>query len=251
MKANNGRETTTTAPSLGALFVFVGYFAAFSVSAASGKFNGLYFETMGRGEPIVFIHGGQMDCRMWDAQFDLFAKRFQTIRYDIRGFGKSDAPLNPYSHAGDLQLLLEHLRIRKASLIGLSLGAAVATDAALLYPDRVDSLILVCPGLSGFRFQDKANDLGPIVEAAREGNPEKAADLWLQNPYMRVATENASLQKKLRQLAHENTHCWLNNPLLCVAQNLPQPNVSRKSERRRWSSVVIATFRISTRLSQS
>ena len=43
--------------------------------ADQGKFEGLYFETEGRGEPVVLIHGGQMDRRMWDAQFELFSKR--------------------------------------------------------------------------------------------------------------------------------------------------------------------------------
>ena len=52
------------------------------------------------------------------------------------------------------------------------------------------------------------------MEAAREGNPAKAAEIWLQNPYLRVAMENPALRERLSQLARDNSHCWLNNPLL-------------------------------------
>ncbi len=183
-------------------------------AAGSGKFDGLYFETKGRGETIVLIHGGQMDRRMWDAQFDLFARQYRVIRYDIRGFGRSDTPDKPYSNAGDLHSLLRHLRVKKAALMGLSLGAAVATDFALEHPEMADSLLLVCPGLGGFPFQDKANDLRAVVEAARDDSSEKAADLWLMNPYMSVAMENPTLRNTLRDLARDNGRCWLNNPLL-------------------------------------
>src|SRR5262249_44738056 len=151
-------------------------FATFDSWAGSGKFNGLYYETKGRGAPVIFIHGGQMDRRMWDAQFDVFAKEYRVIRYDIRGFGKSDTPTNAYSDAGDLHALLQHLRVKKATLIGLSLGAAVAVDFALVHGENVDALVLVCPGLGGFLFQDKANDLRAVVEAARDDSFEKAAE---------------------------------------------------------------------------
>jgi len=212
------------------------FLATYVSSGASGKFQGLCFETKGRGEAIVFIHGGQLDRRMWDAQFDLFAKEYRVIRYDIRGFGKSEAPLKPYSDASDLASLLEHLRIKKATFIGLSLGAAVAVDTALVHPQAVHSLILVCPGLGGFRFEDKANDLRSIVEAAREENYEKAAELWLQNPYMAVATEDPALHARLRRLAKENVHCWLKNPLLL--RNLKPPAVERLGEIRAPTLVI-------------
>jgi pimeloyl-ACP methyl ester carboxylesterase len=56
--------------------------------------------------------------------------------------------------------------------------------------------------------------LRAVVEAARDESYEKAAELWLQNPYMSVAMEQPALRDKLRQVARENAHCWLNNPLL-------------------------------------
>jgi 3-oxoadipate enol-lactonase len=179
-----------------------------------GSVNGISYEVAGKGEALVLIHGGQMDRRMWDAQFAVFAKEYRVIRYDIRGFGRSKAPDQPYSHVQDLHALLRHLRVSKAHCMGLSLGAAIAADFALVHPEMVNSLVLVCPGLGGFRFQDKANDLRAVVEAARDGNDEKAAELWLGNPYLSVAMEHLSLRPQLSQLARDNVRCWLNNPLL-------------------------------------
>src|SRR2546423_1423085 len=60
--------------------------------ADSGKLNDLYYETKGNGEAVVLMHGGQLDRRMRDGQYDLFSKKCRVIRYDIRGFGKSDSP---------------------------------------------------------------------------------------------------------------------------------------------------------------
>jgi len=200
----------------------------FRLSADSGKLDGLYYEIRGEGDTVVLIHGGQMDRRMWDAQFDLFAKQYRIIRWDIRGFGESDVPVKTYSESGDLHQLLQHLRVKKAALIGLSLGAAVAMDFALVHPEMVDSLVLVCPGLGGFPFQDKANDLRAVVEAARDDSYEKAAELWLQNPYMSVAMQNPALRDKLRQLARDNAHCWLNNPMLI--RRLKPPAAERLRE---------------------
>jgi 3-oxoadipate enol-lactonase len=181
---------------------------------AEGYVNGIYYEEKGAGEPVVLIHGGQMDRRMWDVQFDVFATEFRVVRYDIRGFGKSPPPSAVYSNEEDLAALLKALSIPRAKLVGLSLGAAVAVDFTLTHSNSVAALLLVCPGLGGYPFRDKANDLQPIVVAARDFGRAKAAELWLTNPYMSVAMENPGLRPQLRQLAEDNALCWLNNPLL-------------------------------------
>ena len=74
----------------------------------------LYYEIEGTGEPIVFVHGNEGDCRHWDAQFEAFAKKFRVVRYDVRGFGRSSRPVEAeaYSDYADLAQLLDHLRIR-------------------------------------------------------------------------------------------------------------------------------------------
>ena len=61
----------------------------------------LYYETAGTGHPFVFVHAGIADSRMWDDQFQQFADRYHVVRYDARGFGRSDAPPGPASPAND------------------------------------------------------------------------------------------------------------------------------------------------------
>ena len=110
-----------------------------------------------------------------------------------------------------------------------------------------DSLLLVCPGLGGFPFQDKANDLRAVVEAARDDSSEKAADLWLMNPYMSVAMENPTPRNTLRDLARDNGRCWLNNPLLIRPMKPPAASGFGKFASRRWSSAANATSQTFTK----
>ena len=158
------------------------------------------------------------------------------IRYDIRGFGKSDLPTRPYSYADDQKSLMKHLGLERASIVGLSLGAAIATDFAIVYPDSVQALVLVCPGLGGFKFDDKANDFRAILDAARDENYDNVAELWLQIPYMSVAMEHANLKPRLRALSRDNAHCWLNNPLLI--RRLSPPAAERLREIRAPTLVI-------------
>ncbi len=71
----------------------------------------LFYETAGEGPPLVLIHAGFLDSRMWDEQFQLFAKDARVIRYDVRGYGRSSRPSEEYSDAEDLLSLLQDLAI--------------------------------------------------------------------------------------------------------------------------------------------
>lgn len=84
----------------------------------------LYYEMMGEGHPLVLIHGGYMDRRMWDDQFAVFAEHYRVIRYDVRGFGKSELLQVPYSDTEDRYTLLTALGVKKTYLLGLSLVAS-------------------------------------------------------------------------------------------------------------------------------
>ncbi|MEK7328872.1 MAG: alpha/beta hydrolase, partial [Chloroflexota bacterium] len=87
----------------------------------------LYYEVAGSGQPLVLIHGFSLDTRMWGDQFETFARHYQVVRYDLRGFGQSAVPSNePYTHADDLNNLLHYLKIDSVHLVGLSLGGGVA-----------------------------------------------------------------------------------------------------------------------------
>ena len=198
----------------------------------------LYYESCGAGEAIVLIHGGQLDCRMWDDQFQKFAERYRVIRYDVRGYGRSELPSRPYADEEDLLGLLQFLHIHKAHRVGLSLGGRIAIDFALQHPDRVRSVVAVGPGLSGFEWSPAiSQQMMSILLAARKQGAEKAVELWLKNPYMTPAMENPALVKRLQRLALENARCWLMNPLL--RRELRPPAVKRLGEIRAPMLVVV------------
>src|SRR5436190_12377724 len=96
----------------------------------------LYYETRGKGAPVILIHGGFGDRRMWDSQVEPLSQAFRVIRYDHRGFGKSAPPTQAYSPVADLVTLMDHLELKRANLVGNSMGGTVALDFALLQPDR-------------------------------------------------------------------------------------------------------------------
>ena len=113
----------------------------------------LYYETAGTGQPLVLLHAGIADSCMWNDQFTVFAQHYRVIRYDLRGFGKSDAPPESFSNSTDLYKLLQFLGIDRAALIGVSMGGSTIIDFALEHSEMVTALIPVCAGLSGYTFQ--------------------------------------------------------------------------------------------------
>jgi len=102
----------------------------------------LFYEETGKGEPVIFIHGHSFDHYEWDPQFFEMAKNFRVLRYDVRGYGRSSMPLEFSStmHARDVIQLMDALKIKKAHIVGLSMGGFIATDLLALYPDRLLSI---------------------------------------------------------------------------------------------------------------
>jgi len=170
----------------------------------------LYFERAGRGPTVVLIHGGMMDHRMWDEQFDLLASSFDVVRYDVRGFGRSPAPHGPYTNYKELGQLLDHLGVARADLIGLSMGGSIAIDFAIADPARVGRLVLVGPGLSGFQWSFSDAEWLPILKAATDKDERTLADLWLKHPFMSPAARSAAAPR-IRAIVEENRTAWLMN----------------------------------------
>lgn len=109
----------------------------------------LYYEEAGEGVPLIFVHGHSLDCRMWDRQFYVFARNYRTIRYDLRGYGKSSPQSEDYqfTHVEDLVALMDSLHIDKAHIVGLSLGGYIGTDMLGWFPERMLSAVLASGNL--------------------------------------------------------------------------------------------------------
>jgi CubicO group peptidase (beta-lactamase class C family)/alpha-beta hydrolase superfamily lysophospholipase len=109
-----------------------------------GRMGPLQYEESGSGEPLIFLHGHSFDRRQWAPQIRVFEKSHRVIRYDLRGYGRSDLPQEDveFLHAEDLRDLMDGLKISRAHIVGLSLGGFVATDFLALYPERVVSAVM-------------------------------------------------------------------------------------------------------------
>ncbi len=157
----------------------------------------LYYEVRGSGPPLVLIHGFTLDTRMWDSQFEAFSRHYQTIRYDVRGHGRSADPVSEetYSHSDDLIALLHHLDLERAHVLGQSLGAMIAIDFVLTYPSAVDTLIPVdTSGLGGFPFPpDIAETLAQINATATEKGVDAAREIWMSTGWFAPARERSDV----------------------------------------------------------
>lgn len=115
----------------------------------------LFYVQRGEGHPVILIHGGCVDHRMWNEQVAPIAASYTVLRYDLRGHGQSAAPARGYAladFAADLRGLLQALGMTKPTFVGHSLGGNVAVEYALTYPTGVTSLVLVDSGLEGFGY---------------------------------------------------------------------------------------------------
>jgi len=109
----------------------------------------MYYEIIGHGEPVVFIHGLGSSARDWENQIGFFSKIYQVILFDVRGHGKSDKPPGPYSiplFSRDLIALLEALQIGPLHVVGISMGGMIGLQLAVDAPELVKSLVVVNSG---------------------------------------------------------------------------------------------------------
>jgi len=108
----------------------------------------IYYEDLGKGKPVVFIHGWPLSGSMWEYQFTQLPQQgLRCIAYDRRGFGKSDRPYGEYDYntlAGDLKSLLDELDLNDVTLVGFSMGGGEIAKYFSLYGGaRVSKVVLV------------------------------------------------------------------------------------------------------------
>jgi 3-oxoadipate enol-lactonase len=141
----------------------------------------LYYETAGEGTPVLFIHAGVADSRMWGPQFAGVPEGFRMIRFDARGFGWSKLGKSRYSAHGDALAVLDHLEIEEpVVVVACSMGGGTAIDLALAAPQRVRGLVLIgawSPGFEGPEAEYEPEQWPQVVAAFKSGDLVHAADL--------------------------------------------------------------------------
>lgn len=196
----------------------------------------LYYEQAGSGQAVVLVHGGGGDRRYWDGQFLTLAEGFQVIRYDLRGYGNSAAPVEkqPYRHEDDLKALLGALNIAKAHIAGYSLGCQVTVDAYTAYPELFRSIIAVGPYVSGHNSAASKHLFGGYGECGavfQQAGQRAAAESFVNIPAFNPDRIGAKAKARVAEICSEFSWWFVDHddPLQPVepaaAENLRDINV--------------------------
>ena len=140
----------------------------------------IYHESVSTGIPVLFIHAGIADSRMWDPQFESVPDGFRYVRVDLQGFGRSPFAGVEYANHDDVLAVMEHLSVESAILVGCSRGGETALQLVETAADRVLGLVLIGASAPGFDPPD--DDFEPpqwseAVAAHKRGDMERLAEL--------------------------------------------------------------------------
>ncbi len=161
----------------------------------------LYYEIAGRGHPLVLIHGGAVDNRAFDDQFYVFAEHYKTVRFDLRGAGRSGNRDKPFDNAEDVYQLLKYLNIENAYLLGISRGGGFAFDVTVEHPEMVGALILVSANM-GVEVPAYHEMFDRATEAGKQHGARAAAEVWGYDPHQGPRRESA--REKVLSIIEEN-----------------------------------------------
>jgi 2-hydroxy-6-oxonona-2,4-dienedioate hydrolase len=186
----------------------------------------LYYEVAGEGQPFVMIHAGVADSRQWNNEFVHFAQRYRVVRYDLRGYGRSEPVEGEFSHMGDLVGLLDQLGLHgRLILMGCSMGGGLAMDFALEHPALVDALLMVGSGPSGLELDVRTPEKFEQAEAAwKAGDLDLLAELETQIWFDGEGRAPAQVDPGMRALALEMNRRALVQEARHLGKRLPDAN---------------------------
>ncbi|MCB0036073.1 MAG: alpha/beta hydrolase [Anaerolineales bacterium] len=168
----------------------------------------VFYEVSGEGAPLLLIHAGIADHRMWAANLEELAQQYQVITYDVPGFGRTQLAPVTFSQHGITAGLLNHLGHQQANLVGISYGGRIAIDFALAYPTRVHKLILGAPSVDGeeptkqilafWEEEDELLEAGKLEEAT-----ELNLRLWVDGIYRQPHKVDAAVRQLVYTMQYE------------------------------------------------
>lgn len=146
-----------------------------------------YDDTGGDGRPVVLLHAGIADRRMWRPILDRLGDRYRLIALDLRGYGESELPPESFAHHDDVAALIDALGVGPAAVVGCSFGGAVAIDTALSHPDRVAALALFDSAIKGHEWSDETNEIWDSLIGGIDANDldavaEAELRFWVVGP---------------------------------------------------------------------
>lgn len=170
----------------------------------AGGFHIQYSET-GSGEPLVLVHGGMQDRHIWNNQVNFFSHRhYRVITFDLPAHGQSSGTDTTLLVSELIKILFDSLKIKQASIIGLSLGSICVTGFVIAHPERVNKVVLASPGLIGSTTVLTLDSLSlriynHIDSALASGDCDEYARLFVSNWCVGPLRDSSKVPAALRQ----------------------------------------------------
>jgi pimeloyl-ACP methyl ester carboxylesterase len=169
----------------------------------------LFYEIRGEGVPVLLIHGGFVDRRMWNPQFEELARHFRVIRFDGRGHGKSDAPLDSFSYTRDLIAMLDHLQLDQLVAVGFSRGCNTALELCVTQPKRIKGVVVAAPGLSSYPYSAEFMEyIQSLLAMGDSGRSDEAIQAILEDPYWKLEDDRTTGRQLLEEIMTENANLF-------------------------------------------
>ena len=148
----------------------------------------LFYEVVGEGTPLLFVHEFAGESESWRPQVNFFSRRYGTVTFNARGYPPSDVPDDPGAYSQqqaveDIRGLLDHLKIAKAHVCGLSMGGYATLHFGLTYPDRALSLTVAgCGYGSGADREQFKRDSEEVARRLETEGMAKVAESYTRRP---------------------------------------------------------------------
>ncbi len=196
--------------------------ALFTEQLVQAKINGISmaYHEEGSGAPIVFLHAFPLSRMMWAPQEPAFAPQFRIITVDLRGHGESDAPLWHYTldqAADDVRGLLDHLSIRQAIFVGLSMGGYILFAFYRKYADRVKGMVLADTKAQADTDEGKQARFEMAQVAYKQG-PNAVADIMVPKLLSSATIQTRpELVRRVRTMIEGNQVSGIAGDLMAMA----------------------------------
>lgn len=185
----------------------------------------LFYETYGKGSPLILLHGHTLDRRMWKRQIEFLSPYYKVIVPDMRGYGRSSRLSEDLktTHVDDIITLMDSLHIDKVHIIGLSMGGFVTADMLCMYPERMLSAVMASGSLRSKKGPSEPDDSLEIAETNKKisdvlsNGIDKTRAEWIDQLIKGGGSKAESIREELTSiindwdgwsLTHHEPHLW-------------------------------------------